>query len=52
MTLLPSLRDILQAFSAEMTAPTFRNFLVITVGWLFASRHTVAAAVEASGIAR
>lgn len=52
MTLLPSLRLLLQVFSAEMTAPTFRNFLVITSGWLFASRHTVAAAVEASGNAR
>jgi hypothetical protein len=52
MTLLPSLRDLLQVFSAEMTAPTFRNFLVITAGWLFAARHTVAAAVQASGNAR
>ena len=52
MTLLPSLRDLLQVFSAEMTAPTFRNFLVITAGWLFASRHTVASAVQASGNAR
>lgn len=49
MTLLPSLRDLLQVFSAEMTAPTFRNFLVVTAGWLFATRHTVAAAVQASG---
>lgn len=52
MTLLPSLRDFLQVFSAEMTAPTFRNFLVVTAGWLFATRHTVAAAIEASGNAR
>ena len=52
MTLLTSLRDLLQVFSAEMTAPTFRNTLVITAGWLFASRHTVSAAVQASGIAR
>lgn len=49
MSLLPSLRDLLQVFSAEMTAPTFRNFAVITAGWLFATRHTVAAAVQASG---
>lgn len=52
MTLLPSLRQLLQVFSAEMTAPTFRNFLVVTGGWLFATRHTVAAAVQASGKAR
>ena len=52
MTLLPSLHDLLQVFSAEMTAPTFRNFLVVTAGWLFASRHTVSAAVQASGNAR
>ena len=52
MTLLPSLRQLLQVFSAEMTAPTFRNFAVITAGWLFATRHTVAAAVQASGNAR
>ena len=52
MTLLPSLRDFLQVFSTEMTAPTFRNFLVVTAGWLFATRHTVAAAIEASGNAR
>jgi hypothetical protein len=32
-----------------MTAPTFRNILVITAGWLFASRHMVSAAIQASG---
>lgn len=52
MTLLPSLHCLLQVFSAEMNAPTFRNFLAITAGWLFTSRHTVAAAVQASGNAR
>jgi len=52
MNLLPSLRNLLQVFSAEMTSPTFCNFVQITLGWLFASRHTVAAAVQASGNAR
>lgn len=49
MTLLSSLQDRLQVFSSEMTKPTFQNFVQIMLGWLFAARHTVAAAVKASG---
>ena len=49
MDLLPSFRDLLQVFSAQMTAPTSRNFNQIAVGWLFSSRHTVASAVQGSG---
>jgi len=49
MNLLSSLKDLLQVFSAEMTFPTSLNFHQIVIGWLFASRHTVAAAVQVSG---
>ena len=49
MNLVHSFRDLLQVFSAQMTKPTFCNFAQIAVGWLFAARHTVASAVQASG---
>ena len=44
-----SLQDRLQVFSSEMTKPTFRNLIHVLFGWLFSSRHTVAAAIQASG---
>jgi hypothetical protein len=52
MILVPSFRVFLQVFSAQMTTPTFRNFSQIDTGWLFAARHTVVSAVQASGNAR
>lgn len=49
MNLVSSLQDCLQVFSSEMTKPTFRNLLPVLFGWLFSSRHTIAAAIHASG---
>ncbi|MFM1801545.1 MAG: hypothetical protein RJA81_897, partial [Planctomycetota bacterium] len=49
MNLVSSLQDCLQVFSSEMTKPTFRNLLPVLFGWLFSSRHTLAAAIQASG---
>ena len=37
---VPSFRELLRVFSAQMTTPTFRNFSQIAAGWLFAARLT------------
>lgn len=48
MTLVPSFQQFLQPFSEQMTAPTFASFTRIIVGWIWASRHTVTAALVAA----
>jgi hypothetical protein len=43
---------VLQVFSMEMTAPTFRTFLTLVAGWLVAPRRTILGMVRASGTDR
>ena len=45
-----SLREVLRGFESCFTAPTYRRFLTLVIGWLFCrSRHWVTRVVRASG---
>jgi len=41
MTLVSSFLDVVQQVSWVMTQPTFRSFLIVMTGWVFARRRTV-----------
>ena len=49
MDFVPSFAALLQELNAIMTSPSFRNFLVIAYGWVFARRRTVTAMIQAAG---
>ena len=42
--------DLLLSLGPIMTAPTFRNWVVLLGGWLFASRRTVTGILVAAGV--
>lgn len=49
MDFVPSFTALLQELNVIMTAPSFRTFLVIAYGWVFARRRTVTAMIQAAG---
>ncbi|MCP5021813.1 MAG: transposase, partial [bacterium] len=45
-----SLQNVLRGFESCLTAPTYRRFLTLVIGWLFCrSRHWVTRVIRASG---
>ena len=44
--------QMLQVFSASMTAPTFANLQELVVGWIFAPRRTITGMLRAGGVER
>jgi hypothetical protein len=52
MELVTSFEDLLQALNPAMTAPSFRTFLILTAGWLFARRRAVTRMIVAAGAVR
>jgi len=48
MHLTTTFIPLLQVFAAEMTQPTYRNFITLVGGWLLAPRRTILGMVRAS----
>jgi hypothetical protein len=51
MTLVTSFLEVVQPLSWAMSAPSFRNFLIILTGWIFAPRRTITGMLVAGGVA-
>lgn len=51
MVLVPSFLEIVQSLSWTMSTPTFRSFVVIVTGWLFAPRRTITTMLVVTGMA-
>ena len=51
MFVVSSFAVILQELAVVMTVPSFRNFLTIVAGWVFARRRTVTGMLTAAGVA-
>jgi hypothetical protein len=51
MNLVTSFAFLLQEFAVVMNAKTLENFATLTVGWIFAHRHTVTGMIVAAGVA-
>jgi hypothetical protein len=49
MDFVPSFVVLLQELSVVMTVPSFENFSLIALGWVFARRRTVTAMIQAGG---
>jgi DDE superfamily endonuclease len=49
MSLVASFLVLVQPLSEAFTAPSFRNFLTLLTGWLFAQRRTVTGCLLAAG---
>jgi hypothetical protein len=50
MTLIPSFQDLLQGFTAAMTAPTFQTWVWVATGWVFTRRRTITGALVAADL--
>ena len=51
MTLVPSFLAFVQPLAWTMSAPSFRRFLTLVTGWIFAPRRTVSGMLIAAGVA-
>lgn len=51
MFLVSSFAVLLQELAVVMTVPSFRNYLIILTGWVFARRRTVTGMLIAAGVA-
>lgn len=51
MTLVASFLEVVQPLSWAMSTPSFRNFLIILTGWIFAPRRTITGMLIAAGVA-
>lgn len=51
MFLVSSFSVLLQGLAIGMTDPSFRNFVIICTGWVFARRRTVTGMLLAAGVA-
>ena len=49
MSLVNSFVLVLQQISGVMTSPTWNNFQLLLIGWVFAHRRTVTGMIEAAG---
>jgi hypothetical protein len=51
LSLVPSFLALVQPLDWAMGAPSFRSFLTILTGWIFASRRTITGMLVAAGVA-
>ncbi len=51
VSVVSSFAVVLQELAVVMTVPSFRNFVTILAGWVFARRRTITGILTASGIA-